>query len=93
VKRLDEAPSLARFALYLASSDAQLRGLLRKYNLTWKELQPTVDGHTLRSLGIPPGPSYRLIINKLRDAWLDGEICNQDQEKELMQKLLNSERG
>jgi hypothetical protein len=42
------------------------------------------------SLGIPPGPGYRYILQELRKAWLDGEVSNQDQEKALLQQLLST---
>ena len=32
---------------------------------------PGVTGHTLRTLGLPPGPEYARILGKIREAWLE----------------------
>jgi tRNA nucleotidyltransferase (CCA-adding enzyme) len=88
VKRLDEAPELSCYAVYLATSDVELREALWNYVHEWQKIQPGIDGHTLRSLGIPPGPIYRDILTRLRGAWLDGLVTNQDEEQAFVQELL-----
>jgi tRNA nucleotidyltransferase/poly(A) polymerase len=42
----------------------------------------------LKKRGIPPGPKYTEILRRLRAAWLDGEVKNEEQEKALLNKLL-----
>ncbi len=92
VARLEDVPSLARFALYCATSDAQLKQVLRTYIAEWQHIHPTIDGRALRELGLVPGPVYKRILGELRTAWLDGRVHNPDQEMVFLQELLVSEK-
>lgn len=49
---------------------------------------PLTTGYDLQALGIPPGPVYRQVLSRLRDAWLDGEVSTADQEQNLLHTLL-----
>jgi tRNA nucleotidyltransferase (CCA-adding enzyme) len=89
-ERLEEAPPLACYALYLATSDAQLRNILLNYVTSWRKIQPSIDGHALKKLGVSPGPHYRQILSTLRDAWLDGRVHSQEEEQTLLENLLRS---
>jgi tRNA nucleotidyltransferase (CCA-adding enzyme) len=85
---LEDAPPLSVYALYLASGDARVRGMLRAYVTTWRKIEPHTDGHVLRRLGLAPGPRYRQIIRRLRSAWLDGEVKTDAEENALLEQLL-----
>ncbi len=87
--RLEKTSPLARFTVYLASEDPQSCQVLVNYSTRWRKIKPTIDGHDLRALGLPPGPSYRRILNSLQDAWLNGEITSHEQEEALIQKLIH----
>ena len=91
VARLEEVPPLSRYAFNLAISDAELRDKLLSYVTRWKTIQPTTDGDTLKSLGLPPGPIYKRILGILRDARLDGRIITSEDEKQLLSELLRAE--
>jgi tRNA nucleotidyltransferase (CCA-adding enzyme) len=89
VARLEGVPTLARYALYLAVPDApELQGVLSNYQSHWQRVEPTIDGHGLRALSLPPGPQYRKILSVLRNAWLDGEISTPEQEMALLKKII-----
>lgn len=68
------------------------KGILHKnldmYISKWKYLKPITDGCVLRDLGITPGPLYRFILQKLRNAWLDGEINSEAEEQSLLQGII-----
>ena len=85
---LDEFPLLAIFAVYLVSTDAQIREILYNYALSGGWHAPTLDGNALRKMGIAPGPVYRNILGRLRNAWLDKEVHNVEEEKRLLQSIL-----
>jgi tRNA nucleotidyltransferase (CCA-adding enzyme) len=85
---LDDIPDLAIYCVQLAVSDSNVKELFHKYLKEWSLLHPSVDGNDLKKLGIPPGPDYRRILGRLRDAWLDGEIINREDEQALLQSLL-----
>jgi tRNA nucleotidyltransferase (CCA-adding enzyme) len=91
VHRLESVPPLARYAVYVGTQEDGLRKVLESYATHWRKIDSTIDGHDLRSRGIPPGPIYRHILGTLRDAWLDGKIHTEEQEKALLEKLIEEQ--
>jgi tRNA nucleotidyltransferase (CCA-adding enzyme) len=89
VARLEDTPPLARYALYVATSNVRIRDILKSYATRWRKISPATDGNDLKALGLPPGPAYRQILESLRDAWLDGEITSVEQEKIFLEELLH----
>lgn len=92
VSRLDPLHPLARYAVYRATSDIHLRRCLQLYATQWKQTTPSINGHALKELGLPPGQSYRRILETLRAAWLDGEIHSVGEEQMLLEKLIHEAR-
>jgi tRNA nucleotidyltransferase (CCA-adding enzyme) len=88
VKRLEDVPALSRFVVYLATSDIHLRKLLQTVTTQWRKITPTVNGNDLKKLGLPPGPAYREILERLRSGWLNGEINSVEEEQALLQELI-----
>ena len=87
--RLENTPVISLYALYLLYPTGEIRRLLQDYALVWKNIQPATNGDTLLKLGIPPGPAYHHILYTLRSAWLDGKINTSQEEKALLQDLIN----
>ncbi|MCL4504924.1 MAG: hypothetical protein M1434_09245 [Chloroflexi bacterium] len=54
----------------------------------WRRLQLYTGGDDLRALGLPPGPRYRALLDRLRDARLDGEVHSAQEERDLLDRLL-----
>jgi tRNA nucleotidyltransferase (CCA-adding enzyme) len=92
VRRLENSPPLSYCAFYLATDNDQLRNLIEKFVSEWQYVAAQINGHDLRRRGIPPGPIYRRILGKLRDAWLDGEVTNPVSEEALLEELLREEQ-
>lgn len=96
--RLDAVPEVALYLAYLvvtgeatgAAAEASTEALIQRYIHTWRAVQPVTTGHTLRKLGLDPGPHFRLILAALRAAWLDGEISSADEEEHMLQNLLHT---
>ena len=86
--RLESAPLVSLYALYLLYPTGEIRRLLQDYALVWRNVLPETDGSTLLNLGIPPGPAYHHILNTLRSAWLDGKINTSQEEKALLQDMI-----
>jgi len=84
----DEA---ALFILWLATDDETVRQQVERYQRTLRHVRPTLDGRYLQDLGLKPGPIYGRILERLRDARLDGEVSTVEEEKVLVQKLLAEE--
>jgi tRNA nucleotidyltransferase (CCA-adding enzyme) len=57
----------------------------------WRHISPSITGHELRALGLPPGPVYKRILKRLRDEWLDGNVSTLQEEKQLLKKLTREE--
>jgi tRNA nucleotidyltransferase (CCA-adding enzyme) len=93
VNRLSGVAPEPIYAAFLATSDAQVKKVLRDYVFHWQHISPTVDGHDLRARGLPPGPTYKQILSTLRDAWVDGRINSVEQERELLEKLVGEYSG
>jgi tRNA nucleotidyltransferase (CCA-adding enzyme) len=49
---------------------------------------PSISGDDLKAYGLPPGPAYRQILQKLRTARLDGRISTDIDEQKLLEQLL-----
>ncbi len=88
--RLENVPRVSLYALYLITRSAPEKDLLWRYNQTWQYVQPITDGRTLQQMGVKPGPIYASILERLRAAWLDGEVTREAEEKDLLGKLLES---
>lgn len=79
----------ALVATWLALLDQpDARDAIERYIVEWREVLPIADGNTLRSLGLPAGPIYRQILWDLRAAWLDGQVSSAEEERGLLQDLV-----
>ncbi|HNO93675.1 MAG TPA: hypothetical protein PKJ84_05865, partial [Anaerolineales bacterium] len=81
---LEKLPLLSIYAVYLVSRENDLL----KYISIWRHVKPQTTGNDLKAKGLVPGPRFSEILLRLRSAWLDGEVNNESQEKELLAKLL-----
>lgn len=84
VQRLDAAPLPAVYAVFLASGEKAFE----TYAARWRHVHPKTDGNALKALRLPPGPAYKKILSRLRAAWLDGEVTTAQQEKALLEELM-----
>ncbi|MEM8638692.1 MAG: hypothetical protein AAGG51_07770 [Cyanobacteria bacterium P01_G01_bin.54] len=85
---LDLAPSaiaarlkpqcLELLVLCLVQLPRPQRKLLWRYLSHWSQLKPPLNGHDLQQLGYPRGPQYRMLLNDLWDATLDGKITSRE---------------
>lgn len=85
---LDDFPLDSIRAVFLAAPRGEARRNLHNYMETWRHVKPKTTGHTLKKLGLEPGPRYQKILRLLRDAWLDGEVTSEEEEKYLLEKLV-----
>lgn len=86
---LDEIHPLAIFVASLKMEPDSVE-ILDKYMLSWKIITPKTSGNDLRERGIPPGPVYQKILERLRSAWLDGEISSPQDEMTLLERIIMS---
>jgi len=84
--QLDRLPSLAIYAVWLATSTKALH----EYLVKWQNINPFTSGDDLKKHGLTPGPEYKEILSNLRAAWLDGEVTTQDEEIKLRNRLISN---
>jgi len=87
----------ARFVLSVLTDSELVRQRLELYERELARVEPHIDGHYLRSLGVPPGPIYGEILSRVRDALLDGQVRTPEEEEALAKRLVEAahkgERG
>lgn len=81
---LEKHPLVSIYAVHLVSREPALADYLSN----WRHIKPLTTGNDLKALGVLPGPRYKEILTSLRAAWLDGEVSNESQEKEMLKTLL-----
>jgi tRNA nucleotidyltransferase (CCA-adding enzyme) len=72
----------------IAEDSPILRQAIASYLQTLRYVRTEIDGDTLRSLGIAPGPLYSTLLQAVLDARLDGRVKNRAEEEQLLQILL-----
>ncbi len=88
---LENYSPVSIYAVYLATEDPDQQATLDTYMKQWRKISPITTGHDLRTMGLAPGPAYRLILEALRAAWLDGRVKNEAEESALLRELIKQE--
>ena len=89
--RLRRVSTLAIYAVYLTLGDGPGKEALSAYVKRWRHVSSKTTGHDLQARGLPPGPRYTEILTALRNAWLDGEVESEEEERELLEEILRGE--
>ncbi len=87
---LDSIPVQVLFILYHTIENNDISEMIYKYVSHWKKVRPITSGEDLQKMGIPPGPVYKLILSRIRNAWLDEEIISVEQENILLDEIIAS---
>ncbi len=74
----------------LAAERTAVQSKIAAYASDWRNRRPTISGSDLKAMGIAPGPRYRQILDRLRFAWIDGDVRSVEDETALLQKLLDA---
>lgn len=89
VERLESYPLAAVEAVGYAAKDPRVKECFDEYISKWRYIKPHLNGDDLKALGVEPGPRYAVILRRLRNAWLDGEVKTEAEEKALLKTLLD----
>jgi tRNA nucleotidyltransferase (CCA-adding enzyme) len=92
VRLLDDYEPRALAAAWIASDEAPARAALSGYLTYLRWVNTSVDGNTLKAVGLKPGPQFGRILRTLRDAWLDGHIQDEEGERRMLEELVNVKR-
>ena len=90
-EQLESYQAIPIRAVFCACEQAELRQILQTYHHVYRHVHPFTTGKDLRQRGLPPSARYDVILSALKRAWLDGEIQSEDEEKVLLQTLLEQE--
>ena len=85
---MDKFPWQAIYAASIAAPRGKSKQALEKYLMEWRHIKPRTTGYDLKRLGLESGPKYQAILQKLRNAWLDGEVKSIKEEEFLLEKIL-----
>lgn len=79
--------------LLVRAKTAAWRQVLTQYLYVGRHCRPTVSGKDLKQMGLKPGPLFKVILDQVRDARLDGQVASREEELALARQLLNKEDG
>ncbi len=79
--------------LYLAARtlSEQIRRLVSLYITRLRHVRRELDGTALKELGLAPGPGFSLIMKRLLEARLDGEVASVEEERALARRLISGD--
>lgn len=75
-------------ALWIYWDKPLIRERIESYVEKWQQIKPFTDGNALKARGLKPSPAFGKILQRLTQAWLDGEISNQSEEEDLLARLI-----
>jgi len=91
-KNLEQLPNLAIETIWMTLSDQpDKRQLIEQYMTIWRHQRAITNGNDLKQMGLSPGPQYKIILDKLRSGWIDGDITNEQDEKFYLQRLITQD--
>lgn len=88
-RELEDMPMTAIFVASM-KVDPRAAELLDEYVVTWKKITPRTTGDDLKKLGLSPSQVYQKILQRLRAAWLDGEIKSPEEEAVLLEEIVKN---
>jgi tRNA nucleotidyltransferase (CCA-adding enzyme) len=64
---------------------------IREYLTTFQHVSITLTGHDLEEMGLPKGPAYRRVLDRIFNAKLDGLVATPEDEYRLAKTFINQE--
>ncbi|MGI6368207.1 MAG: CBS domain-containing protein [Anaerolineae bacterium] len=80
----------ARFVLLVLTDSARVRERVTCYEKELARVSPALTGNDLKAMGVPPGPVYRVILDRVRDALLDHQISSIEEQLALARALADA---
>jgi tRNA nucleotidyltransferase (CCA-adding enzyme) len=86
---LEDSSDDARLIAWLALDDETTRQQIVRFQTQLRDVAPRIDGNYLKQeFGLQPGPIFKTIIDRLRDAGLDGQVTTLAQERALVEQIM-----
>jgi len=80
----------ARFVLSVLTDSPLVRRRLELYEGALSQIKLHIDGNYIKKLGVPPGPVYGEVLERVHDALLDNQITTTEEEQQLARSLIES---
>jgi len=90
VSFLNHLPAETLLLAYAVTDEKPIKEHLEKYIAELRVIRPQLDGSDLKEMGVNPGPLYRKVIERLKQAVLDGEVKGLTEEKAYVEKYLEN---
>jgi tRNA nucleotidyltransferase (CCA-adding enzyme) len=88
VRILEGCSDEACFLLRVVSDSPLVHRRVDLYQRRLRSVRPILDGDDLHRMGIPPARVYQRILDRLRDAHLDGEISTRAEEEAIVRQMM-----
>ncbi len=89
VRLLEPLDEVGWLAAWAAAPNGVARQQIETFAKEWRFVKPVLSGTDLREItGLKPGPVYGALLDRLRRAWLNGEITSSEAEKNLLLRLI-----
>ncbi len=73
------------------SQTEEERRYLTLYLTHLRFIKPEISGDDIKRLGLPPGPAYRKILDKVHRHKINGKITDRESEMAFLHELVNKE--
>ncbi len=93
VSFLDHLPPEILLLTYAVTDEKPIREHLERFIIKLRDIRPQLDGSDLKKMGVNPGPLYRKVIERLKQAVLDGEVKTLQEEKAYVKKYMEDFRN
>jgi tRNA nucleotidyltransferase (CCA-adding enzyme) len=89
VRLLESLGEVGWLAAWAAAPNALAREQITRFAYEWRFVKPTVSGRDMQMLtSLKPGPIYGVILGRLRQGWLDGELTTPEEEHARLLQLV-----
>ncbi len=89
VRLLESLDEVGWLAAWAAAPSALAREQITRFAREWRFVKPTVSGRDIQTLtGLKPGPIFGVILGRLRQGCLDGELTTPEEEMARLNQLV-----
>ncbi|HZV81562.1 MAG TPA: CBS domain-containing protein, partial [Geobacteraceae bacterium] len=85
---LRDLPAETILHMMAKTGRAEIRRLISTYFTQLSTMKTVITGNDLKKIGVPRGPAYRVILDQVLDARLDGMVSSREDELALARVLL-----
>jgi tRNA nucleotidyltransferase (CCA-adding enzyme) len=84
-------PRVLLVGLIAVEPDSELGLMIDSYQRDWRKVRTSLNGNDLLDMGLKAGPQIGLLLDRLLAARLDGEIRDDEEERKLLEVLVESD--